>query len=76
MRCMILLGSGDCLGLPGCGPRLLGEAVGGGEGGPGGGCGALAVRGGLGAEHAARRQPGGAPQSGKIQKETAFDAQK
>ena len=37
MRRVILLGRGDGLGLLGGGPGLLGEAVGGGQGGPGGG---------------------------------------
>ena len=38
------------------------------DGGAGGGRGGVAVRRGVGAEHAARRQPGGTPQSGMFRK--------
>ena len=51
--------SGKCLNdKPGNDIPENGGSADAGDSGAGGGCGAVAVRGGLGAEHAARRQPG------------------
>ena len=62
MRGVILLGCGDGLGLLGGGPSLLGEAVGGGEGGPG--CGpVLRLLGSLGPVRGLPRHAAAAPES-------------
>ena len=62
MRGVILLGRGDGLGLLGGGPGLLGEAVGGGEGGPGGGP-VLRLLGSLGPVRGLPRHAAAAPES-------------